>query len=158
MLAFRRIAGQSAGKLRVGRARYSSTHHGKEAGSHADHGHHHSGPVNESLGVWNTWKKSRTITDKLQTQLYVVLAIIPASFALYTASRNSQDGSIPGISKVIEKYSDLKDKWSARNTLHTSMIEQAAFDRNLYQSAVGSSHINLRFPEWAFHFFPTSLL
>lgn len=35
------------------------------------------------------------------------------------------------------------------------MIEQAAFDRNLYQSAVGSSHINLKFPEFVFPFFKT---
>lgn len=56
MLAFRRIAGQSASKLRTGRARYSSAHHGKEgAGASADHGHHHTGPVNESFGVRNAF-------------------------------------------------------------------------------------------------------
>lgn len=28
------------------------------------------------------------------------------------------------------------------------MIEQAAFDRNLFQSDKGSAHVNLRFPEF----------
>jgi hypothetical protein len=28
------------------------------------------------------------------------------------------------------------------------MIEQAGFDRNLYQSTAGTKHVNLRFPEW----------
>lgn len=82
-----------------------------------------------------------------QTQLYVILALIPASFALYAASRPSENGSIPALTKVIEKYADLKDKWATRNTLHTTLIEQAAFDRNLFQSSRGSAHVNLKFPE-----------
>ncbi|KAI9746097.1 MAG: hypothetical protein M1818_000778 [Claussenomyces sp. TS43310] len=137
MLALRRRAVLSARQLRTGRARYSGQH-GKEgdhvqhfAGSSTEHGHHHAGPANESLGP----------------QFYFVLALIPASFALYAASRTSKDGSIPGFSKVIQKYSDFKEKWVARNTLHTAMIEQAAFDRNLYQSSPGSRHVNLKFPE-----------
>jgi hypothetical protein len=28
------------------------------------------------------------------------------------------------------------------------MVEQAAFDRNLFQSEKGSPHVNLRFPEF----------
>jgi hypothetical protein len=42
----------------------------------------------------------------------------------------------------------MQEKFAARNTLHTAMIEQAAFDRNLYQSNNGSTSINLRFPEY----------
>jgi hypothetical protein len=49
---------------------------------------------------------------------------------------------------LIDKYSDYKEKWAARNTLHTAMIEQAAFDRNLYQSSQGTKHVNLKFPEY----------
>jgi hypothetical protein len=28
------------------------------------------------------------------------------------------------------------------------MVEQAAFDRNLYQSSPGTKHVNLKFPEY----------
>jgi len=30
------------------------------------------------------------------------------------------------------------------------MLEQAAFDRHLFQSTAGSKHVNLRFPEYGF--------
>jgi hypothetical protein len=32
--------------------------------------------------------------------------------------------------------------------LHIAMVEQAAFDRNLFQSTPGSKHVELRFPEY----------
>lgn len=63
-------------------------------------------------------------------------------------SRTGADGKLPGFSKVIDGYSYYKQKWAARNTLHTAMIEQAAFDRNLFQSTKGSAHIDLKFPEY----------
>ena len=67
---------------------------------------------------------------------------------MYTAAQKSEDGKIPGLTTIINKYSDYKERWAARNTLHTTMIEQAAFDRNLYQSSPGTKHVNLRFPEY----------
>jgi hypothetical protein len=76
-----------------------------------------------------------------------VLAAIPISLGVYAASRTTSDGKIPGLSKVIDGYSYYKQKWAARNTLHTAMVEQAAFDRNLFQSTPGSKHVNLKFPE-----------
>lgn len=82
-----------------------------------------------------------------QTQFYVVLAAVPLSIGLYTISRPKSDGSPSSLSKLIDSYSYYKDRFAARNTLHTAMIEQAAFDRNLYQSAVGTKHVNLRMPE-----------
>ena len=84
-------------------------------------------------------------------QVYIVLALLPASYAVYHLSRTSADGSVPALSKLIESYSYYTDKWTARNTLHTTMIEQAAFDRNLFQNSKGSSHVNLRFPEYGKH-------
>lgn len=76
-----------------------------------------------------------------------MLAAIPISLGVYAFSRPTSDGKIAGLSKLIESYSYYKDKWAARNTLHTAMIEQAAFDRNLFQSSPGSKHVNLKFPE-----------
>jgi len=83
----------------------------------------------------------------LQTSFYVVLAAIPVSLGVYAVSRPDKDGKMAGLSKVIDSYSSYKERWTARNTLHTAMIEQAAFDRNLYQSSQGTKHVDLRFPE-----------
>jgi len=84
----------------------------------------------------------------VQTQFYVVLAVVPLSIGLYSISRPKGDGSLSGLTKLIDSYSYYKERFAARNTLHTAMIEQAAFDRNLYQSAVGTKHVNLRMPEY----------
>ncbi len=62
-------------------------------------------------------------------------------------SRTTVDGKVPGLSKIIDSYSYYKEKYAARNTLHTAMIEQAAFDRNLFQSTPGTKTVELRFPE-----------
>ena len=83
----------------------------------------------------------------MQNAFYIVLAAVPLSIGLYTASRVSADGKVPGLSKFIDSYSSYKERFAARNTLHTAMIEQAAFDRNLFQSTPGTKHIELRFPE-----------
>lgn len=86
------------------------------------------------------------MTD-IQTQFFFVLALIPASMAVYAASRSSADGSPAGLSKIIDSYSQYKERWAARNNLHTAMVEQAAFDRNLLQSAEKSQIYDLKFPE-----------
>lgn len=77
-----------------------------------------------------------------------MLAALPISLGVYAVSRTGADGKMTGFSKVIDSYSYYKQKWASRNTLHTAMIEQAAFDRNLFQSTKGSAHIDLKFPEY----------
>lgn len=95
------------------------------------------------------YAKSRFVNTLtvLQTQFYVVLAAIPLTIGVYAFSRPDKDGKLTGLSKVIDSYSYYKERWAARNTLHTAMIEQAAFDRNLYHSSQGTKHVDLRFPE-----------
>jgi hypothetical protein len=83
----------------------------------------------------------------LQIQLYIVLALIPASYAAYILSRPTEDGTAAGLSRIIDRYSYYKEKWVARNTLHTAMIEQAALDRNLFYNSKGTAHVDLKFPE-----------
>lgn len=72
------------------------------------------------------------------------------SYVVYLLAKPGADGQASGISKAFSKYSDFKEDWNTRNSRHTAMIEQAAFDRNLFQSDKGSTHVNLRFPEYAF--------
>ncbi|KAG0647960.1 hypothetical protein D0Z07_5803 [Hyphodiscus hymeniophilus] len=125
MYALGRQAVESASRLSAVTTRTGRRH----ASGHA-HGHHE-GPKNESLG----------------TLFYIALAAVPVTIGVYTAAQKTPDGKATGLSTLIDKYSDYKEKWAARNTLHTSMIEQAAFDRNLYQSSPGTKHVDLRFPE-----------
>lgn len=83
-----------------------------------------------------------------QAQFYVVLAIIPLSLGVYAASRPDANGHPRGFSNFIGSYySEYKEKWAAQNTLHTAVLEKAAFDRNLFQSTPGTKHVDLRFPE-----------
>ncbi|KAL3417567.1 NADH-ubiquinone oxidoreductase 17.8 kDa subunit [Phlyctema vagabunda] len=143
MFTLRRKAVQSADRLGAvatrSTRRYASGKTGDEvhhfAGTSKEHGHQHAGPAEESLG----------------TQFYFVLALVPASIALYAASTPSADGTQPAFSRLIESYSAYKKEWAEKaaqtNTLHTQMAEQAAFDRNLFQSTPGSPHYELKFPE-----------
>jgi hypothetical protein len=80
-------------------------------------------------------------------QLYIVLAAIPICYGTYVLSQPSEDGTAPGLSKLIDRYSDFKDSWSTRNNSHVEMLEQVAHDRHLFYSSKGSAHIDLRFPE-----------
>ncbi|KAE8444675.1 hypothetical protein EG329_014332 [Mollisiaceae sp. DMI_Dod_QoI] len=142
MFQLRRKAVQGAGRLpAVGSRitkRYSTAQHGKTgdevhhfAGSSTEHGHHHAGPKEESLGHG----------------FYYILAAIPISLGVYAFSRPSADGKLTGFSNMIETYSSYKERWAARNAIHTAAIEQAAFDRNLFQNTTGSKHVELKFPE-----------
>ncbi|RDW60188.1 putative NADH-ubiquinone oxidoreductase subunit 1 [Coleophoma crateriformis] len=130
MFALRRKAVQSADRLGAVAGR-STRRYASKTADEAHHGHHHAGPKDEPLG----------------TQFFFVLALIPASLAVYSASKPSADGSPSGLSKIIDSYSQYKEQWMARNTLHTTMVEQAAFDRNLFQSAEKSQVYDLKFPE-----------
>jgi hypothetical protein len=82
-----------------------------------------------------------------QAAFYVVLAALPISIGVYTLAQPGADGKLPGLSNVINSYNYYKERWAARNTAHTAMMEQAAFDKHLFQSTKGSTHVPLKFPE-----------
>ncbi|KAI9846485.1 MAG: hypothetical protein M1837_003905 [Sclerophora amabilis] len=82
-----------------------------------------------------------------QKGFYITLAVVPLSLAAFKFSRSGDEGTQPLFTRIIEGYKGYKQSWTDRNTLHTDMIEQAAFDRNLFQSARGSRTVELRFPE-----------
>jgi hypothetical protein len=78
---------------------------------------------------------------------YAIVGIIPFSMFIYQLSHVGPNDSQPALTRMIAEWSDMKEKWTARNTLHTAMAEQAAFDRTLFYSERGSSTIDLKFPE-----------
>lgn len=143
---------------------------GKSSGHQESAGHyepthhaHHPEPVNESLGVSHSDTSTRSsrsmagcratvlISSSHQRGFYIALGVLPLSFAIYKFSRSSDgssaDAAQPMFTRIINSYSQYKERWTARNTLHTAMIEQAAHDRNLFQSSAPSKHVDLRFPE-----------
>ncbi|TVY14443.1 NADH-ubiquinone oxidoreductase 17.8 kDa subunit [Lachnellula arida] len=127
MLALRPKAVRAAERIPTAVSRGTRRH----ASSHgADHGHH-AGPKEESLGP----------------QLWVLLAAVPISVGVYTISRPDKNGKTTGLTQLIDKYSSYKEAIAARNTLHTDMCEQAAFDSNLYKNSKETKHVDLRFPE-----------
>ncbi|TVY39416.1 NADH-ubiquinone oxidoreductase 17.8 kDa subunit, mitochondrial [Lachnellula occidentalis] len=127
MLALRPKAVRAAERIPTavsrGTRRYASGHG-------ADHGHH-AEPKAEPLGP----------------QLWILLAAIPISVGVYKMSKPDKDGKTTGLTQLMDKYSSYKEAYAARNTLHTNMSEQAAFDSNLYKNSKGSKHVDLRFPE-----------
>ncbi|KAI9769679.1 MAG: hypothetical protein M1840_003916 [Geoglossum simile] len=103
----------------MARRRFASTEHGEAA--------HSSVPKNESIGK----------------PFYIALTLLPLTFLVYKLSIDQENP----VTKLIRKYSDYRDRWTERNALHTRMTEQAAFDRNLFQSSPGGKVVELRFPE-----------
>ena len=83
-----------------------------------------------------------------QKKFYIILASIPLTFAILKFIRApSAEGRPPLLERVVESWSQLGGSWKERNTRHTMAIEQAAHDRNLFQSAKRSEKVELRFPE-----------
>lgn len=83
----------------------------------------------------------------LQLSVYLTLAAIPTTYIVYSLAKPSADGKKSAIERFINSYSHIQDTFAARNKLHTAAVEQAAFDRNLFQSDRKTEHVNLRFPE-----------
>ncbi|KAI9869026.1 MAG: hypothetical protein M1813_002849 [Trichoglossum hirsutum] len=131
MLALKRGATSSNARARTivqrARRRFASTEHGEPA----QHSQHASGPKEEQIG----------------RGFYIGLGLIPVSLMVYQFSRPSENGEHHALTKLIHSYSDYRDRWIERNALHTRMAEQAAFDRNLFQSSPGGKTVDLKFPE-----------
>ncbi|KAI9657643.1 MAG: hypothetical protein M1821_002819 [Bathelium mastoideum] len=47
----------------------------------------------------------------------------------------------------MEQYNEWQQLWVDRNDRHTKMMEQAAFDRNLYFNSKPTKHVELKYPE-----------
>ncbi|EEH17499.2 hypothetical protein PABG_00062 [Paracoccidioides brasiliensis Pb03] len=124
MLISRRAAAPIRGLLRHQQPRRlgSSTTHGEQ---------HAAEPVNENFG----------------RGFYMFIASVPIGLALYKYS-TSDPHSKPWMTRLIEKWFPEESLWESKNALHTAAIEQAAFDRHLFQSQSGGSlNLELSFPE-----------
>ncbi|KAK4997933.1 hypothetical protein LTR66_002743 [Elasticomyces elasticus] len=85
-------------------------------------------------------------TESLGRGFYITIAALPFSFALYRFTRQGTDEQ-PYFTRLINSYSDYKQRWLERNDLHTRMIERAAHDRLLFTNSSNNRHVDLKFPE-----------
>ncbi|KAI9709356.1 MAG: hypothetical protein M1820_003476 [Bogoriella megaspora] len=99
---------------------------------YADHGHgHQTQGGNESLG----------------RGFYITLASVPAFYFIYRFQTSDPDKK-PYFTQLMEKYKDWRELWVERNDRHVKMIEQAAFDRNLFMNTKPSRNVELKYPEF----------
>lgn len=73
---------------------------------------------------------------------------IPAGWAVYFVSRNSDDNAQPFFTRMIDKYTEAQDKWATRNDMHVRMIEQAGDDRVLFMNTKPQEFVDVKFPEY----------
>ena len=89
------------------------------------------------------------LTNHSQRGFYISIAALALSFAAYKFSRSSPSDPDhqPLLTRVMQSYNWFQDEFARRNALHTAMVEQAAEDRNLFQSSPWTHHTELKFPE-----------
>ncbi|GME22362.1 hypothetical protein GTA08_BOTSDO02680 [Neofusicoccum parvum] len=127
MLAVRRSAARAAQASRASLSRQSRRH-----AHDAHHDSHHAGPKEEHFS----------------TGFYVAVGLIPTAVLFYGWTGSASDpGRKPYLTRMIDAYAGYRDTWAERNKLHTDMIEQAAFDRNLFLNSTPRRHVDLNFPE-----------
>ena len=148
MLQTRRSAIRLAKRLRNQPPRRLESNHSSRHSEHAHEAHHHAGPVNEHFGVCLRIPFCPDANSRYyQRGFYLSIASIPVAYVLYAFTTNNPDAP-PLFTRIINSYSQYEERWVQRNALHTAMIEQAAFDRNLFQGSERSQMIDLKFPEY----------
>ncbi|CAI6332112.1 unnamed protein product [Periconia digitata] len=98
--------------------------------AHGGHGHGPE-PVNESMG----------------NGFWITIGAVPVGWAIYAMSRSDDPNAAPLVTRLIDKYTEAQEKWTARNDLHVRMIEQAGSERVLFVNSTPQEYVPLKFPE-----------
>ncbi|KAF2229325.1 hypothetical protein EV356DRAFT_521182 [Viridothelium virens] len=77
---------------------------------------------------------------------YITLAAVPISYFVFQFT-NSDPNQSAWPTRMLEKYSEWQQLWVERNDRHVKMMEQAAFDRNLFLNSKPTKHVELKYPE-----------
>lgn len=60
-----------------------------------------------------------------------------------------KEGETSAITNMITKYQSKAEDWQEINALHTKAMEQAGYDRNLFQNASSTQrYVNVTYPEY----------
>ncbi|PNY23367.1 NADH-ubiquinone oxidoreductase 17.8 kDa subunit, mitochondrial [Tolypocladium capitatum] len=94
------------------------------------HGHHKPAAVNESFGKGSI----------------ATVAVFFGGVLLYQfAPAKGEDSA---ITSLISKYTSRSEDWEQINALHTKAMEQAGFDRNLFENASNKHRfVDVAYPE-----------
>ncbi|KAI1618578.1 hypothetical protein EDD37DRAFT_273305 [Exophiala viscosa] len=110
------------------------------AGHEAGHGHGHGGAKESALHV-----ESGAGSEHLSRGFYFSIAFIPFAYVLYSLASSPGDNF---VSRQIKKYEDNKKADETKNVIHTTMMEQAAAERQLFSGVSrDESGPTLRLPE-----------
>ncbi|KAF4978093.1 hypothetical protein FZEAL_5483 [Fusarium zealandicum] len=95
------------------------------------HGHHKAPEVNESFS----------------TGSLIAVGTFFGTVLFYQFVR-PQDGEQSSFTNLIDKYQSRAKDWEETNALHTQAMEQAGFDRNLFENG-GNKHrfVDVAYPE-----------
>lgn len=91
-------------------------------------------------------------TDTLVKKGFYLAFSAPILFYVVYQFKDGKPGSLPFLHNLIEKYTDVQENYAKKVALHSAAIEQAAFDRRIFQTEEKtglSSGIELRFPEYS---------
>jgi hypothetical protein len=84
-----------------------------------------------------------------QVSVYACLAVIPASYFVYSMSRPGPNGEPTSFTKFLANF-DYFQQNEERNSARTKAIEQAAHDKHLFLNSGRNLHVELKTPEYVF--------
>ncbi|POR39790.1 NADH-ubiquinone oxidoreductase 17.8 kDa subunit, mitochondrial [Tolypocladium paradoxum] len=100
------------------------------------HGHHKPAAVNESFGSLSCVQKGSIATVAVFFGGVLFYQFVPAK------------GADSAITNLINKYTSRAEDWEEINALHTKAMEQAGFDRNLFENASNKHRfVDVAYPE-----------
>lgn len=89
----------------------------------------------------------RTHTTGFGKGFYLSIAGVVGTLALYKLDKSSNAGGESFITRMITKYHSRQEVWEARNSLRTTMLEQASADKSLFECSPRSSAVPYKYPE-----------
>ncbi|KIW56614.1 hypothetical protein PV05_05262 [Exophiala xenobiotica] len=133
-----RGARAAARPLRRSLQHQSRRNAGHEAGH--GHGHGHEGARESAMHV-----EAGSGTESLSRGFYISVALVPFAYLVYSIASSPGDNA---VSRMVKSYEDNKRADETKNVIHTTMLEQAAWDRQLFSAnARDESGPSLRNPE-----------
>lgn len=78
---------------------------------------------------------------------YISIASVLSVLALYKLDHAMAGDKGTLLTRLIAKYQSSLELWEARNSLHTELIQKAAFDKTLFQDQRRKTVVHLKYPQ-----------
>ena len=76
------------------------------------------------------------------------MGFIPLGWTLYWVSYTDDPNAPPFFTRMINKYTEVQDRWAKSNDLHVQLVERAGSDRVLFVNTKPQEFVDMRFPEY----------